>query len=185
MTNADWIMVAAVLIGPIASVIITLWHQGRKQARDQKIMVLRMLLSTRHLPSDPGFSVAINLIPVEFGRSKAVMGAYKDFIEAVQSPAAAAPDAPPLQSTGTKTTKLIFEIARELGFDIRETDIQHAGYAAAGWIERDNIILESQRAMVRTANALWLQLRVSMGLPLTENEKQAVGLLEAPEKKKK
>ena len=54
---------------------------------------------------------------------------------------------------------------------------QHAGYAAAGWIERDNILLDSQRAMDRTANALWLQTRIMLGLELTEIEKRAVGLL--------
>ncbi|HEU4819725.1 MAG TPA: DUF6680 family protein [Qipengyuania sp.] len=176
MSTAEIINLAAIVVGPIFAVLISVWLSNRKQERDQKIIVLRMLLSTRHLPADPGFSVAINLIPVEFGDSKPVMAAYKDFIQAVQNPANSSPDLPALQSSATKTTKLIFEIARHLGFDIRETDIQHAGYAAAGWIERDNILLDSQRAMTRTANALWLQTRIMLGLELTDIEKQAVGL---------
>ena len=177
MKTSETINLIAILVGPILAVLISVWLTNRKQSRDQKIIVLRMLLSTRHLPSDPGFSVAINLVPVEFNEAKPVMASYKDFIQAVQNPANSHPDVPALQSNPTKVTKLIYEIARHLGFDIRETDIQHAGYAATGWIERDNLLLDSQRAMTRTANALWLQTRIMLGLELTDIEKQAVGLL--------
>jgi hypothetical protein len=185
MNTANIINLFAILLGPIAAVLISVWLSNRKQERDQKLIVFRMLLSTRHLPADPGFSVAINLIPVEFGGSKPVIAAYREFIQAVQNPSSSTPDVPALQSTATKMTKLIYEIARHLGFDIRETDIQHAGYAASGWIERDNILLDSQRAMVRTANALWLQLRIGAGIELTEVEKQAIGLLPPDEKSNK
>ena len=105
------------------------------------------------------------------------MSAYREFIDTVQDPKNASADVPVLQTAATKTTKLIYEIARDLGFDIRETDIQHAGYAASGFIERDNILLDSQRAMSRAANALWLQTRIMLQLPLTDVEKRAVGLL--------
>ena len=144
-----------------------------------------MLLSTRHLPADPGFSVAINLVPVEFSDAKHVIAAYREFIQAVQNPASSSSDVPALQSNVIKTTKLIYEITRDLGFEIKETDIQHAGYAATGWIERDNIMLDSQRAMTRVANALWLQIRIMLGAELTDIEKQAAGVLPTPEVEKK
>ena len=185
MTSAELINLAAILLGPIAAVLISVWLTNRRQRRDQKIIVLRMLLSTRHLASDPGFSVAINLVPIEFGDSKPVVAAYREFIEAVQNPATVTSNVPALQSAAAKSTKLIFEIARNLGFEIRESDIHHAGYAASGWIERDNILLDSQRAMTRTANALWIQLRVLLGLELTDIEKRAVGMLPPAEEEKK
>lgn len=185
MKTTEIINLAAIVIGPIVAVLISVWLTSRQQRRDQKLIVLRMLLSTRHLPADPGFSVAINLVPVEFGDSKQVVAAYREFIQAVQNPASSAEDVPALQSTAAKTTKLIFEITRDLGFDIRESDIQHAGYAASGWIERDNLLLDSQRAMTRTANALWLQTRIMLGLELTDIEKQAVGMLPSAQEEKK
>ncbi|QCB53833.1 hypothetical protein E5675_04895 [Sphingopyxis sp. PAMC25046] len=163
MSTAELISLAAILIGPIAAVLISVWLTNNKQERDQRLIVLRMLLSTRHLPSDPGFSVAINLVPVEFNKSPKVMAAYREFIHAVQNPENAAPETPALQSTAIKTTKLIFEIVRDLGFNIQESDIQHAGYAASGFIERDNLFLDSQRAMRNVADILWIQTRLLAG----------------------
>jgi len=174
VTSNELLTLIGIFLGPIFAVLISLWLEERRRSRDQKIIVLRMLLSTRHIPADPGFSVAINLVPVEFNRSKAVMTAYKEFIEAVQKPSHGT-DTPQLQTSGAKTTKLIYEISRELGFDIRESDIQYAGYAASGWIERDQITIDSQRAMRNIAEVLWLQTRILAGEALSEQERKALG----------
>ncbi|WP_284125337.1 DUF6680 family protein [Parerythrobacter aestuarii] len=184
MTNTELITIAAILIGPIFAVLISLWLTNKKQERDQKLVVLRMLLSTRHLPADPGFSVAINLVPVEFSSSRPVMSAYKEFIRAVQDPAAADPNAPPLQSTSAKTTKLIFEIVRHLGFEILESDIQHAGYAAAGFVDRDNLLLDSQRATKNIADILWIQTRLLAGESWDSIQSSPVPNIESPPEEK-
>ena len=60
----EWLTLAAILIGPIVAVIITLATEARRRTREQQTQTLRMLLSTRHLPSDPAYSTAINMIPI-------------------------------------------------------------------------------------------------------------------------
>jgi hypothetical protein len=44
--------------------------------------LMRQLTITRGMPGDPTFSTAINLVPIEFGRSDRVMTAWENFREA-------------------------------------------------------------------------------------------------------
>ncbi len=76
--------IVAIVAGPLAAVLITLLVERRRKARETQLHVLRMLISTRHLPSDPTYATAINLVPVEFNRHSAVMGAWNTYIEAVR-----------------------------------------------------------------------------------------------------
>jgi hypothetical protein len=69
----DWLTLAAILLGPIVAVAITLWIEGRRRQRDTRMIVLRQLMATRHLPGDPMYSAAVNLIPVEFNDEAEVM----------------------------------------------------------------------------------------------------------------
>src|SRR3546814_1173640 len=84
VTRSEILTLIAVIVGPIVAVVITLWVDGRRRDREQKIIVLRLLLATRHIPADPSFLTAINLIPVEFNARRDVMQAYNEFIEATR-----------------------------------------------------------------------------------------------------
>ena len=170
MSNSEWIMVLAVLVGPIAAVIITLWHQGRKQKREQKITLLRHLLAFRQLPADANFSHAINMIPIEFADNIGVLKAHREFI---QSAYATGDDDEALSQTrGIKQTRLIYEMARSLGFDIRETDLQTEAYTATGFVERDLLMLDGHRAWRDIANLLFVQARQAEGQQLSDDELQ-------------
>src|SRR3546814_20385923 len=81
VTTSEILTLIAVIVGPIVAVVITLWVDGRRRDREQKIIVLRLLLATRHIPADTSFLTAINLIPVEFNARRDVMQDYNEFIE--------------------------------------------------------------------------------------------------------
>jgi hypothetical protein len=174
----ELLTLVGIIIGPIVAVMITLWVDGRRRDRDQKLTVLRMLLTTRHVPADPAYQVAVNLIPAEFGKSRPVMEAYKEFTDAVSVQLDGVNDEMILRNTGTKSTRLIYEIARELNFDIRETDIQTRGYVSKGWADRENTAVDSQRAMRDIANILTIQTRLLANQPLSENERRYIGITE-------
>lgn len=163
MSTNEILTLVAVIVGPIAAVAITLWVDGRRRDREQKIFVLRLLLATRHLPADPSFLAAINLIPVEFNERPEVIKAYNEFIEATRPRLDGVNDDAILRNSSTKLTRLIFEVSRSLGFKLRETDIQTSAYASEGWIKRDNLAQDSQQAMRDIANILWLQTRLLSG----------------------
>ena len=150
---AEWLTLVGIIIGPIAAVMISLAFEQRRRTRDSQIQVMRMLLNTRHMPADPAYSIAINLVPVEFNKQKGVMAAWTAYIEAVRyTPSDENADEHERQVRAKQTT-MIFKIMRFLGFDLSETDIQTSAYAAQGFIDRDNLYLDSLRAWPRVAAA--------------------------------
>jgi hypothetical protein len=159
----EWLTLVGILIGPIAAVAITLWVEGRRRDRDQQVQLMRMLLSTRHLPGDAAYTVAINMIPVEFNKCPKIITAWNAYIEAVRYRAAPENEHAQFKDTLAKQTKLIFEVMSYLGFQLAETDIQNSAYAAGGFIERDNITLDAWRAWPRIAEALELNNKLFLG----------------------
>lgn len=166
MTTTEWINIAAIVIGPIVAVGITLWIEGRRKAHDAKLTTLRLLLASRDFPSDPSYQVAIKLVPVEFNDCPAVLTAHREFLEAAnvntdgmsEERAKAVYD-----NTAIKVTRLLFEMAKAAGLSIRETDIQTGGYGSRGFFYRDALLQDSQRAMRDIASILWMQTRMLGG----------------------
>ena len=165
----EWLTLLGIILGPIIAVLITLWIEGRRRNRDQQVQLMRMLVSTRHLPGDPAYTLAINTIPIEFNHCSRVMNAWKNYIDVVRyQPSSDNADAH-LKDTFAKQTKLLFEIMKELGFQLAETDIQNSAYAAGGFIERDNLMLNAWRSWPRIAEALEFQNKMLAHTPTIES----------------
>ncbi|GGD92343.1 hypothetical protein GCM10011515_10060 [Tsuneonella deserti] len=104
------------------------------------------------------------------------MDAYKEFIEAINVSLDGVNDERIVKNTETKTIRLVFEIARSLGFGIRETDLQTTGYASSGWAERERLLMDSQKAMRDVATQLMLQTRLNAGAQLSLEERRYIGI---------
>ncbi len=172
----EWLTLVGIFAGPIVAVVITLWVDGRRKDRDQKLTVFRMLMSTRHLPADPAFFTAVNLVVIEFSKNTKVMHAHKEFIQATAARLDGVNDQAILDNSRLKTIRLVYEVARALGFPIRETDLQSEAYTSGGWITRDNLLLDSQKAMRDVATQMMLQTRILAGAKLTDIERKHLGL---------
>ena len=154
MTTNEIITLAAILAGPVLAVVVQLLAEKRKQTRDQQTATMRMLASTRHLPSDPAYSTAINLIPIDFNGVANVQQAHRAYIDAINQVPNDENRALHNERMATQQTKLIFAMAKHLGIDLPETDIQTAAYAAGGFVQRDNLMLDGWAAWPRIAKAL-------------------------------
>ncbi len=137
--------ITAILI-PIVAVLTTLLVQERQQQKERRTQILRMLLATRHIPADPAFNASINLIPVEFNKAKAVMDAWSAYLQAVRFTPNPADEAAHWQQRATKQTKLIAAIMKTLGMKYSEADLQNDAYISQGFVERDNLYLDSLKA---------------------------------------
>jgi hypothetical protein len=125
--------------------------------------------------------LAVNLIPLEFGDERPIMDAYKDFLQAVSSRLDGTNDEIILRNSGTKTVRLIYEIARSLKFNIRETDLQTNAYASDGWVVRDRLQMDAQQASRDLVNVLLIQSRLMAGSQLSAEER---AILRLPEENK-
>lgn len=165
MRPIDWLTLAALILGPVSAVAITLWIEGGRRKREGRLLVLRQLMATRHLPSDPMYSVAINLIPVEFNDEPGVMAAHKAYHEALREKVgeSESEQAAGLQFLVSKQTKMIYAIMQSLGLKASEADLPIEAYAARGMTERDALYLRSLEGTVRIAAALEAQTKLIAG----------------------
>jgi len=145
--------ITAILI-PIIAVLTTLIYQQRQQRSDRRMMILRQLLATRHLPADPAYNAAINLIPVEFNRVKPVISAWSEYIKEVRFRSPQGQEETHRQQLAKVQTKLITAIMKKMKLDYSEADIQADAYASEGFIFRDNLYLDSLQAARDGANAM-------------------------------
>ena len=160
---SDWISLTGLILGPVVAVSITLWIEGGRKKREQRIQVMRMLIATRHLPADPSYSVAINLIPVEFNDNKRVMAAWNAYIEKVSQKPATGDEEQHKKIVEARQTNLIFGMMKALDFNLSETAIQTSAYASQGYVDREKIVIDSQLAMPKIASALNRQLEILEG----------------------
>jgi len=147
--------VTAILI-PIIAVLTTLIYQQRQQRNDRRTMILRQLLATRHLPADPAYNAAINLIPVEFNKVRPVMTAWSEYLKQVRFKPAPGQEEVQKKENERVQTKLITAIMRKLKLEHSEADIQADAYASEGFIWRDNLYLDSLQAARDNAEAMRL-----------------------------
>jgi hypothetical protein len=145
--------ITAILI-PIVAVLTTLILQDWQQKRERRMQILRMLLSTRHLPADPHYNAAINLIPIEFNREKAIMTAWRAYIDHVRFRPVPENHQAHHQQSAVKQTKLITSIMSKMGLEHSEADVQADAYASDGFIWRDNLYLDSLKASRDGADAM-------------------------------
>jgi len=66
LTVAEWITVAAIILGPILAVSTQLWIQARKVKRDAKLYVFSTLMGYRAMVLHPSFVQAFNLVDVVY-----------------------------------------------------------------------------------------------------------------------
>src|SRR6202035_604734 len=67
----DWIMVLAVICGPILAVQAQKWIEGFRESRNRRVNTFKRLMATRGAPLSWNHVEALNSIELEFsGRSK-------------------------------------------------------------------------------------------------------------------
>lgn len=112
------------------------------------------------------------MTPIDFNSVMSVMSAHKAYIEQITYQPTPENIAAHEKQIITKQTKLIFEMAKHLKYDLSETDIQTTAYAAGGFVQRDNLMLRAWEAWPRIADALESQ---SEPAETTENKKSKRG----------
>lgn len=133
MTISDWLMIAAVLLGPIIAVQLTRYLDDKKEERERKLQVFKTLMATRAYVVSWDHVGALNRIDLEFDKNipneKAVIEAWKAYLDLlgdrVMSP----------ELWNTKRVDLLVELlhkmAQVLNYDFDKTHIKNSSYAPA------------------------------------------------------
>jgi hypothetical protein len=123
---SDWIMIAAIIIGPILAVVTQLVSQKLRQKRDQKLWVFNNLMIHRHVPLNFDFVKAANFIDVAFYGNKKVRERWGNVLTHLCSDAYKPENFTPAayQKFRDLLSELLTEMAKDVGYSFDFTHIK-------------------------------------------------------------
>ncbi|WP_051299937.1 DUF6680 family protein [Methylobacter luteus] len=152
MTIADWLMISAVLLGPIIAVQLTRYLDNKKEERERKLQVFKTLMATRAYTVSWDHVVALNRIDLEFDKNnkkeKAVIEAWKAYLDLLGDKSIA-PDQWTLKRVDL-LVELLHKMAQVLDYDFDKTHIKNSSYSpmAHGNIEDEQKALRTSLLQV-------------------------------------
>lgn len=149
----ELLTLVGIIIGPITAVVITIITEAVRKTRDQRLQVLRGLISTLRLGGDPAWVVSMNMLLLEFHGHVRVMNARRSYMAAARLRPMPGNEFQHAKELDDKQITLVFEVSRALKFSISEGDLRSEVYLSDGFIDRDNLYTDSLRAMRELADA--------------------------------
>lgn len=148
--------VLAVLLSPVIAVLITLWHQGRKEKRDAKRWILQTLIATRHSPITDETVRALNLIDVVFHNAPTVRRLWHEYYDMLGNQGLHNPSG--WTTRQKKNLEMLTEMAKVLGYGraVTHLDVDRVYYPQG--------LGDQQHRMNEISNELLRVLKGSEGL---------------------
>ncbi|RWM05921.1 DUF6680 family protein [Mesorhizobium sp.] len=147
---SHWWEIAAIIIGPIVAVAITLWYQNRDRRYQNRFDVFRSLALSRRHGLSTEFVNALNLIPVHFNRDVEVMKRRRGLMDLFNDPQWTADDiatrARMLDRRETMVAELIREVGRAVNVSIDDIEILKGAYAPQSWADQEEVTQRARRA---------------------------------------
>jgi hypothetical protein len=146
MSISDWLMITAVILGPIVAVQLTRHLDKKKEIRERKLWVFKTLMATRASSLSPHHVEALNRIDLEFDvknqNEKAVIEAWKAYLDLLGDTQI------PQDQWGTRRVDLLIELlhkmAKVLDYEFDKTHIKNSSYYPRGYGE-----LQEDQAAIR------------------------------------
>ena len=131
MSIADWLMIFAVLTGPIIAVQLTRYLDNKKDENERKVIIFKTLMATRVYNGSWSHIEALNRIDLEFDNNdkqeKAVIEAWKEYNDLLHS------NLMNSEQWDSKRVDLFVELlhkmAKVLGYNFDKTHIKNSSYA--------------------------------------------------------
>lgn len=144
MTTDQWITIAAIVIGPVAAVCISLWFQRRASGKDAKARSFFMLMAHRKDPLHQDRILTLNTIDVVWGDHKSILQLWHEYYTILmQSPETS------LEQWNHAHIRLLHEMALALGYkNIEQVDIDKF-YSPKGVAQQVLTNYELQQEFIR------------------------------------
>ncbi len=146
LKTSEWIMIVAIVVGPILAVVTQILVQRRHEKRGQKLWVFGTLMSSRATVIAPDFVKALNYIDVVFYNNVEVRNRWKTLLDHFNSDMYKDPDSAPkaFEKARDLTAELLAEMAKDLNYKYDYSHIKGNMYYPKGHGE-----IEQQTADLR------------------------------------
>jgi hypothetical protein len=134
----DWSAIAnlgAIVIGPIAAVVITRLMDNRQAVQNRRYQVFRDLMRTRAAKLSPEHVAALNLVEIEFQEFPEVNAAWHNYMEnlATNIPVSGPEHEHFFVRREQLFIKLLQVVSRRAGISVDITDAMLTNYYPVGW----------------------------------------------------
>ena len=131
MQIQDWLMILAVLVGPVIAVQLTRFVDNKKEQRDRKLQIFKTLMATRAYSISPQHVEALNRIDLEFSdklkKERSVVYAWKEYLDLLSDKEM------PRDQWGTKRIERLVDLlhcmAQVLNYEFDKTHIKNSAYS--------------------------------------------------------
>lgn len=154
MEFRDWITVIALVVGPVLAVLVSIVVYERLRVRNERVGILRTLISTRHTVLADDRLRTLSLIDVVFNEDKDVRRLWHEYVKIVGMPDYAN-SADIRKQAAEKGVELVNEMARVLGLgdSLSQVDLERV-YLPKGlsdtWTRNEELANELLRVLKST-----------------------------------
>lgn len=139
----------AIVVGPIAAVLITRWLDSISQSKQRKYELFKALMQTRGKRLDPVHVSALNVIELEFFKYPKVRDAFKKYVEHLSSPQPSSTQEEQNKFYDQRSDlfmELIFEVGNAVGYKFDKRELDRRSYAPKGW--NDDHFVQQNNAII-------------------------------------
>lgn len=130
MNISDYLMIGAVVVGPILAVQVSMFLERRREASKRKLTIFKTLMTTRATRLSLAHVEALNMIDIEFYGIKEVLEAWKTYLDHLNDKSMS------LAVWGSKQIdlfiELLYKMAVFLGYDYDKVQLKRTSYFPEG-----------------------------------------------------
>lgn len=146
MSISDWLIIAAVLIGPILAVQVQKTIELWRDSKHKKLNIFKTLMATRGTKLSPAHVEALNMIDLEFAekksREKKVIEAWKIYRDHLYSLKTDHNDPNYnvklyawTERSNELLADLLYEMANSVGYDFDKVHLKKGSYTPQGYAD--------------------------------------------------
>jgi len=170
----DWLIIIAIIIGPILAVQIQKFVEDAKERKERKMKVFKSLMATRAAPLSPSHVEALNMIDIEFYDSREVrekwrllLDNFENYPQDLGDPAYQTKLNLCSQKSAELLCDLLYEMARSLGYDFDKVHIMRSAYIPKGYAD---IVLDQE--FIRRGLVGLFMGKVPIPIKIVDSEKE-------------
>ncbi len=168
----DWVMVIAVLMGPVLAVQAQKIVEKMRDKRNRRLQIFKTLMSTRAERVSREHVQALNLIDIEFygslifgirlqtKREKAITNAWKNYNSHLNDKSYLSLEEW-YRDGDSLFTKMLYEISQALGYDFDEVQLKRDAYKPEAHVNLENsqiTVLDGLAKVLSNQNPLSVKL---------------------------
>lgn len=148
---SDWLMILAVLLGPLIAVQLTRYLDNKKEVRQRKLDLFRTLMATRAYNISWEHVNALNRIDVEFDnriiKEKDVLSSWKSYLDLLNDKSLTA------ESWNTRRIDLFVDLLHKmaivLNYDFDKTHIKNSAYSPVAHGNSEQEVNEIRAGLIK------------------------------------